>query len=120
MAPSGKLFKNLTTLTKLISNKFRVIDYAATKFAVVGFTESLRIELKSLNEQNRIKVTLVCPYHVNTSLFKNFQMDSFKWIKVANNDPQQVAHSITRGILLEKELIGYPQVESFLFLALKK
>ncbi len=99
---------------------YKVTDYCATKFAVAGFTEALRIELKSLNVHNNVKVTLVCPYHVDTGFFKEFEMDSFKWINIAKNDPCKVADSITTGILLNKELIGYPKVEFFCFLALKK
>ncbi len=47
---------------------YRVTDYCASKFAVNGFTEALRIELKSM--KSHVKVTLVCPYHVNTDFFK--------------------------------------------------
>jgi len=47
---------------------YRVTDYCATKYAVNGFTDALRVELKSM--KSRIKVTLVCPYHINTDFFK--------------------------------------------------
>ena len=99
---------------------YRVSDYCATKFAVAGFTESLRIELKSTPEADNVKVTLVCPYHVNTDLFKGFEMNSFEWASVAKNDPEKVAKAITDGIVLEKELVGYPTVQFYVFLAIKK
>lgn len=52
---------------------YRCTDYCTTKFAVAGFTEALRIELKSSTiPTNNIKVTLVCPYHVNNDFFKGF------------------------------------------------
>lgn len=72
------------------------------------------------NQDNKIKVTLVCPYHVNTDLFKGFKMNSFGWASVAKNDPIKVANAITDGIVLEKELVGYPKVQFYVFLAIKK
>lgn len=43
--------------------------YAATKFAVKGFTEALRLEMQS--EYPHIYVTLVMPSAINTPLFKH-------------------------------------------------
>lgn len=47
-------------------------------------------------------------------------MNSFQWTSVCKNDPVKVAEAIARGILQEKELIGYPTIQSFLTLAIKK
>ena len=47
-------------------------------------------------------------------------MDRFHWAKVANNDPKDVVNAITEGIMQSKELIGYPKVQFFVFLAIKK
>ena len=47
-------------------------------------------------------------------------MDSFQWTNVTNNDPKELADSITEGILMEKELIGFPKVQFYIFLAIKK
>ncbi len=73
-----------------------------------------------MNQENKIKVSLVCPYHVNTDLFKGFEMKSFGWASVAKNDPKKVAKAITDGIILDKELIGYPAIQFYIFLAIKK
>jgi short-subunit dehydrogenase len=43
-------------------------DYSASKFAVVGFDESLKNELVRLNKTG-VHTTLVCPYLVNTGMF---------------------------------------------------
>jgi short-subunit dehydrogenase len=101
---------------------YRVTDYCATKFAVTGFTEALRIELKSLNNlsENNVKVSLVSSYHIDNDFFKGFEMESFKWAKVQKNDPQELVKTITNGIRLDKELIGFPSVQFYLFLAIKK
>ncbi len=47
-------------------------DYNASKFAEVGFTEALRLELKRLGIKE-VKTTLVCPYVIDTGMFKGFK-----------------------------------------------
>jgi all-trans-retinol dehydrogenase (NAD+) len=42
----------------------QLTDYSASKFAVFGFTECLRMELKS--EGSPICTTLICPFHIDT------------------------------------------------------
>ena len=44
-----------------------MVPYAATKFAVVGLSTSLRYEVEDLG----IRVNAVCPFHVATSIFQN-------------------------------------------------
>ncbi len=44
-------------------------DYCASKFAVVGFEESMRYELERLGKKNVI-TTLVCPFFINTGMFE--------------------------------------------------
>ena len=44
-------------------------DYCASKFAAVGFEESLRNELINLNKTG-IKTTIVCPYFIKTGMFE--------------------------------------------------
>ncbi|CAG4956701.1 unnamed protein product [Parnassius apollo] len=47
---------------------YRCTDYSATKFATVGFHESLFTELRA-HGHNSIHATLVCPYYINTGMF---------------------------------------------------
>ena len=44
-------------------------DYCASKFAAVGFNDSLRNELLNLKITG-VKTTLVCPYFINTGMFE--------------------------------------------------
>jgi short-subunit dehydrogenase len=44
-----------------------MVPYATTKFAVVGLSTSLRYEIEDLG----IRVNVVCPFHVATSIFQN-------------------------------------------------
>jgi all-trans-retinol dehydrogenase (NAD+) len=45
----------------------RLSDYAASKWAAVGFDESLRVELKQIAP--KVRTTVVCPYFVDTGMF---------------------------------------------------
>ncbi|WP_278802047.1 SDR family oxidoreductase [Bifidobacterium pullorum] len=46
----------------------RQTDYAASKFAAVGFTNSLRSELKKAG--SHIHTLTVCPYYIDTGMFE--------------------------------------------------
>ena len=43
-------------------------DYCSSKFAAVGFHESVRAELCALSKTG-VEMTLVCPYVINTGMF---------------------------------------------------
>jgi short-subunit dehydrogenase len=43
--------------------------YASSKWAVIGFSESIRLELE-MTRQAHVKVTTVCPSYVSTGLFE--------------------------------------------------
>ena len=98
---------------------YKLTDYCATKFAVVGFSESLRVELKSMNSNNRIVVSTVCPFHVKTKLFNGFELECFKWMNLSNS-VDVVSDQITKGVLANKNLIGCPRFEFFILAAVKK
>ena len=46
----------------------RETDYAASKFAAVGFDEALRQELR--RSAPGVRTTVVCPYYIDTGMFK--------------------------------------------------
>ena len=46
----------------------RETDYAASKFAAVGFNEALRLELR--RTAPGLKTTVVCPYYIDTGMFE--------------------------------------------------
>ncbi len=43
-------------------------DYCASKFALVGFNESLQNELDCIGKTG-VKTTVVCPGYINTGMF---------------------------------------------------
>jgi all-trans-retinol dehydrogenase (NAD+) len=57
---------NVASAAGLIGSP-RETDYAASKFAAVGFNEALRLELK--RSAPGIRTTVVCPFYVDTGMF---------------------------------------------------
>jgi all-trans-retinol dehydrogenase (NAD+) len=55
----------------------KLADYCASKFAAVGFDESIRAELKQIAPQ--VKTTVICPYYINTGMFDGVQ-SRFPWL----------------------------------------
>jgi all-trans-retinol dehydrogenase (NAD+) len=49
----------------------RLADYAASKWAAVGFDESLRMELRA--ECPGVQTTCICPFFINTGMFDGVQ-----------------------------------------------
>jgi NAD(P)-dependent dehydrogenase (short-subunit alcohol dehydrogenase family) len=66
-APGDCRILNLASAAGLTANP-RMAVYAASKWAVVGWSDSLRLELKQAG-LDHVKVTTVCPYYVNTGMF---------------------------------------------------
>lgn len=46
----------------------KLCDYSASKFAVVGFIDSLKNEFSRLGKDG-IQTTCVCPFYLNTGMF---------------------------------------------------
>jgi all-trans-retinol dehydrogenase (NAD+) len=46
-------------------------DYSASKFAVFGFDESMRMELRRL--KSAVQTTVVCPFFIDTGMFRGVQ-----------------------------------------------
>ncbi len=81
-----------------------LVDYSASKFAVVGFTEALRVELKKQN--SKIKTTLVCPYFINTGMFKGVKT-RFSWM-LPILDEDVIARRIVRAVVKNKQQLIMP------------
>jgi len=78
----------------------KLTDYCASKFAAVGFDESLRVELM-VNENSGVHTTLVCPYYINTGMFHGVKS---KLIPIL--EPEYVADEMLDAILIRwKELV---------------
>jgi short-subunit dehydrogenase len=49
----------------------RLADYCATKFAVVGYSDALRMEMKKFGCPG-VKISCICPSVIDTGMFKGF------------------------------------------------
>ncbi|XP_056148843.1 epidermal retinol dehydrogenase 2-like [Lampris incognitus] len=81
-------------------------DYCASKFAAVGFAESVSLELLATGK-NGIKTTIVCPYFINTGMFDGCQT---KWPHVLPIlDPHYVAKKIIQAVLTDQVYLLMPR-----------
>ena len=55
----------------------KLTDYSASKFAALGFDESLRLEVRQ--QGNQVTTTIVCPYYVDTGMFDGVRT-RFSWL----------------------------------------
>ncbi|MDJ1370514.1 SDR family oxidoreductase [Gulosibacter molinativorax] len=69
-------------------------DYSASKFAVFGFTESLRQELRK--ERTRVRTLTVCPYYIDTGMFEGVHTRFPRLLPIL--DPDDTAERIIRAI----------------------
>lgn len=67
----------------------RQTDYAASKHAAVGFTEALRFELK--RSAPGIRVTVVCPFYVDTGMFAGVKTRFPKLLPILRQDDVEEA-----------------------------
>ncbi len=80
-----------------------ITDYCASKFGVIGLTESLRQEMQ-LEGFGKIKFTYVCPNTVATGMFAGAKRVRFTKML----EPEDVAVRIVAGIKKNKGMIGVP------------
>jgi all-trans-retinol dehydrogenase (NAD+) len=66
-APGECRMLNLASAAGFTPNP-RMAVYAASKWAVIGWSDSVRLELKQAGHDH-VKVTTVCPYYVRTGMF---------------------------------------------------
>ncbi len=82
----------------------KLSDYAASKWAAIGFDESLRGELRRTAPQ--VMTTVVCPYYIDTGMFHGVQ-SRFPWLlPILNED--RVAERVVRAIQLDRRRLLLP------------
>lgn len=83
-------------------------DYCASKWAVTGLHEALRLELVRLKCDKEIDTLLICPYAVNTGMFKGiFENSPLVKALVPVLEPQAVVDRIFTAMQNgDKSMIG--------------
>jgi len=90
-------------------------DYSASKFAAVGFNESLRMELAALG-MTGVRVTCVCPFFVSTGMCDGVRPKFPSLMPLLQ--PDHVVSRIMDGVLCNQELVIIPR-DMNLFITLK-
>ena len=85
---------NIGSAGGMISNP-RMSIYAASKWATIGWSDSVRIELREM--KSRVRVTTIAPYYITTGMFDGVRSKIFPLLR-----PENVASRILRAIEREK------------------
>jgi len=72
----------------------KLADYAASKWAAVGFDESLRMELRKTAPG--VKTTVVCPFYIDTGMFRGVKTRFPRLLPILQ--PEYVARRTVRAI----------------------
>ena len=83
----------------------QLTDYCSSKFAAVGFDESLRVELK--RQGSRIVTTVVCPFYTDTGMFEGVRT-RFPWL-LPILDPEYVVRRTLRAIEKDRRRLVMPR-----------
>lgn len=81
----------------------RLTTYAASKWACLGFSESLRVELR---EYEGLRVTTICPSYVNTGMFAGVSAP----FGAPLLDPGYAAEKILRAIERNTAMLRMPRI----------
>lgn len=91
---------NIASAAGMISNP-RMSVYAASKWAVIGWSDSVRIELQE--RRSNVHFTTVAPYYINTGMFDGVRSRFFPIL-----DPERTARKILRAIERNTDFRGIP------------
>ena len=88
---------NISSAGGLISNP-KMSIYAASKWAVIGWSDSVRIELEQM--KSKVKITTIAPYYIKTGMFEGVKSPIVPLMK-----PEYAARQIIRAIERDKILM---------------
>ncbi|KAJ8010909.1 hypothetical protein DPEC_G00080050 [Dallia pectoralis] len=86
-----------------------VEDYCASKFGAIGFHESLSHEIKA-SDKDGIKMTLVCPYLVDTGMFRGCRIRKEIEPFLPPLKPEFCVTQCMRAILTDQAMICTPRI----------
>ena len=90
---------NIASSASLLANP-KMSVYAASKWSVFAWSDSLRLEMKQLNKN--IKVTTILPYYINTGMFDGVKS------RIPILDAEKTALTIIKAIEKNKKIITIP------------
>ena len=102
-APGECRVLNLASAAGFTPNP-RMAVYAASKWAVIGWSDSVRLELKQAGIDH-VKVTTVCPYYVRTGMFDGARSAPLLPIL----DPDEVVDEAWAAMLAGRPFVVMPK-----------
>ncbi|XP_018415619.1 PREDICTED: epidermal retinol dehydrogenase 2 [Nanorana parkeri] len=81
-------------------------DYCASKFAAIGFAESVGLEMLALGKTG-VKTTIVCPYFINTGMFEGCTTRWPRFLPIL--EPEYASKTIVDAILKEQVYLIMPR-----------
>ncbi|MDD7805535.1 MAG: SDR family oxidoreductase [Endozoicomonas sp. (ex Botrylloides leachii)] len=103
----GARIVNIASAAGLVANP-KMSVYAASKWAVIGWSESLRLELERAGHD--IKVTTVTPSYINTGMFQGVKTPFF----VPLIQPQKIVDLTWEGMKKGKIYVRAPKMVNLL------
>ena len=91
---------NIASAGGMLSNP-RMAVYSASKWAVIGWSDSVRIELKQM--KSKVRFTTIAPYFINTGMFDGVQSRIFPILK-----PEPTSRKIINAIEKNRNFKGIP------------
>ena len=90
---------NIASAAGMIYNPKTTV-YAASKWAVIGWSDSLRIELSEMKKD--VHVTTIAPYYINTGMFDGVESPIFPILV------PETSKKIIRAIERNQDFCGLP------------
>lgn len=91
---------NIASAAGMIANP-KMSVYVASKWAIIGWSDSVRIELKQMH--SKVRFTTIAPYFINTGMFDGVKSRIFPILK-----PEPTAAKILRAIEKNRNFKGIP------------
>ena len=91
---------NIASAAGFIANP-KMSIYAASKWAVIGWSDSLRVELQEA--KSNVHVTTIAPYYINTGMFDGVRSRIIPILK-----PEWVAKKILNAIEKNRKISSWP------------
>lgn len=101
LAGNGNIV-NIASAAGMVANP-KMSVYAASKWAVIGWSDSLRLEMEAL--KTGVHITTVTPYYINTGMFAGVRSGIIPII-----DPGKAAKRIIRGVEKNKIYVRMPDI----------
>ncbi|WP_304343438.1 SDR family oxidoreductase [Chryseobacterium koreense] len=91
---------NIASSAGLISNP-KMSVYASSKWAVIGWSDSLRLEMEQL--QKNVSFTTIMPFYIDTGMFAGVKSRLLPIL-----DPEKTAEKIMRAIASNRKMLAMP------------